>query len=47
MLRSADSGIYFRPSASVVKDYPMFPVAQTYEEMRGAFRVASIRDLED
>lgn len=36
MLAEADSGILFRPSEKVVKDFPQFPVTQTYAELKAA-----------
>jgi len=41
MLAEADHGILFRPPANVVRDFPQFPVTQTYEEMRAAFSRAA------
>jgi phosphoserine/homoserine phosphotransferase len=42
MLAEADAGILFRPPDNVVRDFPHFPVTQTYEELRAAFqRVAA------
>jgi phosphoserine/homoserine phosphotransferase len=37
MLSEADSGILFRPSDTVVRDHPQFPVTRTYDELRAAF----------
>ena len=37
MLKEADLGILFRPPGNVVREFPQFPVAQTYEELRGEF----------
>jgi phosphoserine/homoserine phosphotransferase len=37
MLAAADAGILFRPPANVVADFPHFPVATTYGELRAAF----------
>jgi phosphoserine/homoserine phosphotransferase len=41
MLAEADAGILFRPPANVIRDFPQFPVAQTYTELRGAFEAAA------
>jgi phosphoserine/homoserine phosphotransferase len=41
MLDEADTGILFRPSEAVVRDFPQFAVTQTYDEMREAFRAAA------
>jgi phosphoserine / homoserine phosphotransferase len=37
MLDEADTGILFRPSEAVVRDFPQFAVTQTYDELRKAF----------
>jgi phosphoserine/homoserine phosphotransferase len=37
MLAAADAGILFRPPANVIADFPEFPVATTYAELRDAF----------
>jgi len=34
MLQSADQGIFFRPPDSIVREFPQFPVTQTYAELR-------------
>ena len=34
MLAAADQGILFHPPANVVAEFPQFPVAQTYAELR-------------
>lgn len=34
MLKQADKGILFRPPANVVADYPQFPVAEDYENLK-------------
>ncbi len=34
MLTEADAGILFRPPPNVVREFPQFPVATTYEELR-------------
>lgn len=44
MLAEADIGILFRPSQKVVKDFPQFPVTQTYAELKAALcRAGSLR----
>lgn len=43
MLAAADAGILFRPSANVVRDFPQFPVAQSYDELRQAFEQAAAK----
>jgi phosphoserine / homoserine phosphotransferase len=43
MLAQADAGILFRPSENVVRDFPQFPVAHTYDELRAALVTASRR----
>ncbi len=45
MLQSADKGIFFRPPDSIVKEFPQFPVTQTYAELREQFdRGASLTE---
>tara|TARA_B110000240_G_C13268461_1_gene354774 strand:+ start:79 stop:690 length:612 start_codon:yes stop_codon:yes gene_type:complete len=34
MLKQADAGILFCPPESVIKEFPLFPVAQTYNEFK-------------
>ena len=34
MLQEADAGIFFCPPASIVQEYPQFPVASTYQEFQ-------------
>lgn len=41
MLKAADAGIFFRPPANIAKEFPQFPVTQTYEELKAAFRKAA------
>ena len=41
MLEEADAGILFRPPANVVAEFPRFPVARSYEELRRAFLEAA------
>jgi phosphoserine/homoserine phosphotransferase len=41
MLMAADAGIFFRPPASIAKEFPQFPVTQTYAELQAAFRTAA------
>jgi len=41
MLGEADAGILFRPPDNVIADFPQFPVARTYEELRDAFEKAA------
>jgi phosphoserine/homoserine phosphotransferase len=36
MLKSADHGILFRPPASMVREYPEFPVVETHAELKKA-----------
>ncbi|MFZ1492243.1 MAG: bifunctional phosphoserine phosphatase/homoserine phosphotransferase ThrH [Candidatus Competibacter denitrificans] len=45
MLAEAEAGILFRPPQNVIDEFPQFPVARTFEEMRTEFRKASIRSL--
>ena len=39
--KAADAGIFFRPPASIIKEFPQFPVTQTYAELQAAFRKAA------
>jgi phosphoserine/homoserine phosphotransferase len=41
MLMAADAGIFFRPPAAIAAEFPQFPVTQTYEELKAAFRKAT------
>ena len=41
MLAEADSGILFRPPENVAREFPAFPVARTYAELRRAFTGAA------
>jgi phosphoserine/homoserine phosphotransferase len=41
MLAEADAGILFRPPDNVIRDFPQFPVTQTYDELRAAFERAA------
>lgn len=34
MLEQADAGIFFRPPESITKEFPQFPVTQTYPELK-------------
>ena len=45
MLGEAGAGILFRPPDNVVTEFPQYPVARTYEELRAEFAKASERDL--
>ena len=38
MLMAADAGIFFRPPAAIIREFPQFPVTQTYAELQAAFR---------
>ena len=37
MLAEANHGILFRPPENVIREFPRFPVTQTYDELRAAF----------
>ena len=37
MLAEADSGIFFRPPDAISKEFPQFPVTQTYAELKEQF----------
>ena len=45
MLSEADAGILFCPPQNVIDEFPQFPVATSYEELRAEFVNASERDL--
>ena len=46
MLAEADAGILFSPPQNVIDEFPQFPVTRTFDEMREAFRQASVRSLQ-
>lgn len=37
MLAEADAGILFRPPPSVIQEFPQYPVAQSYQELKHEF----------
>jgi phosphoserine/homoserine phosphotransferase len=37
MMMAADAGIFFRPPANITKEFPQFPVTQTYDELKTQF----------
>jgi phosphoserine/homoserine phosphotransferase len=41
MLGEADAGILFRPPENVIREFPQFPVTQTFDELRAAFLAAA------
>ena len=41
MLTEADAGILYRPPENVVREFPQFPVARDYAELRAAFEHAA------
>ena len=43
MLAEADAGILFHPPQNVIRNFPQFPVAFTYEELKAAFVEADAR----
>lgn len=45
MLGEADAGILFCPPQNVIDEFPQFPVATTYADLRTEFSKASSRDL--
>ena len=45
MLAAADAGILFRPPDNVIREFPQFPVARSYDELRRAFCHVSVRSL--
>jgi len=40
MLSEADAGVLFCPPANVIAEFPQFPVATDYEELKAAFELA-------
>jgi len=40
MLAAADAGIFFRPPATIIQEFPQFPVTQTYGELKHQFCLA-------
>jgi len=45
MLGEADAGILFCPPQNVIDEFPQFPVAKSYAELRAEFAKASERDI--
>ena len=45
MLAEADAGILFRPPDNVIEEFPQFPVARSFDELRAEFAQASVRAL--
>lgn len=45
MLAEADAGILFRPPQNVIDEFPQFPVAREYAELKAQFAKASLRQL--
>jgi phosphoserine/homoserine phosphotransferase len=41
MLAEADAGILYRPPENVAREFPQFPVARSYDELRAAFEHAA------
>jgi phosphoserine/homoserine phosphotransferase len=41
MLAEADAGILYRPPENVAREFPQFPVTQSYDELREAFQRAA------
>ena len=46
MLGAADAGILYRPPQNVIDEFPQFPVATDYDELRRAFVAASSGEIE-
>lgn len=42
MLQAANRGILFMPPENVVREFPQFPVTQTYAELQAAFEKAKV-----
>lgn len=45
MLSEAEAGILFKAPENVIREFPQYPIAFTYNELREEFRRASIRDI--
>nr|VFJ93622.1 MAG: phosphoserine phosphatase [Candidatus Kentron sp. LFY] len=45
MLAEADAGIFFRPPEDIARQFPRYPVTESYEELRAEFRRMSIRTI--
>lgn len=45
MLSEADAGILFSAPDNVIREFPQFPCANTYDELKQAFVKASLRNL--
>ncbi len=45
MLGEADAGILFCPPDNVIAEFPQYPVATDYDELKAEFARASLRDL--
>lgn len=45
MLGEADAGFFFRPPEHLPKEFPQFPVTQTYSELQGRFTKAGNLEL--
>lgn len=41
MLAAADAGIFFRPPSTISREFPQFPVTETYQELKEQFRRAA------
>ena len=37
MLKAADRGVLFRPPRNVIDEFPQFPVATAYDELKTIF----------
>ncbi|HEY9136573.1 MAG TPA: bifunctional phosphoserine phosphatase/homoserine phosphotransferase ThrH [Pseudomonadales bacterium] len=45
MLSEAEAGILFKAPENVIREFPQYPIAFTYDELKEEFRRASIRDI--
>ncbi|SEI68142.1 phosphoserine phosphatase [Allopseudospirillum japonicum] len=45
MLTQAEAGILFHAPQNVIQEFPQFPAVHTYEDLKAAFRQASLRDI--
>ena len=47
MLGAADSGILFQPPQNVIDEFPQYPVARSYDDLRREFIAASNGEIVD
>ena len=47
MLGAADGGILFQPPQNVIDEFPQYPVARNYDDLRRLFIAASNGEIKD